>query len=98
MDLSSRGVSWVVGALGHAYAAAGNTAEPLRVLEELLDRAERETIDFLSLAVIYAGLGDIENTLLSLGKSRDARGMVALFTKPMGGSTRRTLSHDFNRV
>jgi serine/threonine-protein kinase len=80
-DLSRRGVSWVVGALGHAYAISGNTAEALRILEELKDRAERETVDFLSLAMIYAGLGDIENALLSLERSCEARGMVALFTK-----------------
>ena len=32
-DLSRRGVSWVVGALGHAYAISGNAAEALRILE-----------------------------------------------------------------
>ena len=81
VDLCGRGVSWVVGALGHAHAVAGNPAEARRILEELLARAQRETIDFLSVAVIYAGLGDTENALASLEKSCDARGMVALFTK-----------------
>jgi len=81
VDLCRRGVSWVVGALGHAYALAGNREEALRLLEELLEREKRETIDFLSLALIYVGLGDTENALLSLEKSCEARGMVALFTK-----------------
>ena len=31
--------------------------------------------------MIYVGLGDIENALLSLETSCEARGMVALFTK-----------------
>jgi|HubBroStandDraft_6_1064221.scaffolds.fasta_scaffold924279_1 hypothetical protein len=81
VDLCRRGVSWVVGALGHAHASAGDAPEAKRILEELFDRAKRETIDFLSLAVIYLGLGDSENPLLSLEKSCDARGMVALFVK-----------------
>ncbi len=81
VDLCRRSVSWAVGGLGHAYAVAGNTAEALRILEELLDREKRETIDLSSLAMIYAGLGDTENALLSLEKSCDARGMVAFFTK-----------------
>ena len=81
VDLCHRGVSWVLGSLGHAHATAGNTAEALRILAELQNRAERETIDFLSLALIYAGLGDTENTLASLERACDARGMVALFLK-----------------
>ena len=68
-------VTWVVGALGAAYAAAGNRVEAMRILQELLDRAERETIDFSSIAAIYATLGDVENALTSLEKACDARGM-----------------------
>jgi eukaryotic-like serine/threonine-protein kinase len=75
VDLCGRGVSWVVGGLGSAYAAAGNRAEAMQILQELLDRAQRETIDFSSIAVIYAILGDVENALTSLEKACDARGM-----------------------
>jgi len=81
VDLCRGGVSWAVGALGHAHAAAGNTAEATRILEELKDRAERETIDFISLTLIYVGLGDVDNALISLDKACDARGMVGVFTK-----------------
>ena len=80
-DLCHRSVSWVVGALGHAYAVSGNQTEALRILEELLDRAKRETIDFLSVAVIYTGLGDIEDALTSLEKGCDARGMSGVLVK-----------------
>ncbi len=81
LDLGGRGVSWGVGSLGHAYAVAGDKAEARRILEELLDRAKRETIDFLSVAVIYAGLGDIEDALISLEKGCDARGMSGVLVK-----------------
>jgi serine/threonine protein kinase/tetratricopeptide (TPR) repeat protein len=82
VDLSSRGVSWVIGALGHAYAVAGNRPEALAILEDLLGRAERETIDFTSIAVIYAGLGDTDNALLYLEKACEARGMSGVLLKP----------------
>jgi tetratricopeptide (TPR) repeat protein len=82
VDLSSRAVSWVIGALGHAYAVAGNRPEALAILEELLGRAERGTIDFTSIAVIYAGLGDTDNALLYLEKGCDARGMSGVLLKP----------------
>lgn len=76
-----REVSWVVGALGHAYAVAGDKEKATAVLEELRDRAKRETVDMLSVAVIYAGLGDSESTLVSLEKSVEARGMSGILTK-----------------
>jgi Flp pilus assembly protein TadD len=82
VDLSNRAVSWVIGALGHAYAVAGNRPEALAILEELLARAERETVDFTSVAVIYAGLGDTDNALLYLEKACDARGMTGMLMKP----------------
>jgi predicted Zn-dependent protease len=81
VDLCGRGVSWVVGSLGHAYTISGNRAEALRILEELLDRAKRETIDFVSVAAIYAGLRDNENALTALEKACDNRGMSGILAK-----------------
>jgi len=81
VDASRRGVSWVVGALGHAYAVSGNQAEALRILEELLERNKREAIDLTSVAAIYAGLGDTENALTSLEKACDNRGMSGILLK-----------------
>jgi hypothetical protein len=81
VDLCARGVSWVVGGLGHAHAVAGNKSEATRILEELLDRSKRETIDFLSVAVIHAGLGDIESALTCLEKACVARGMSGVLAK-----------------
>jgi serine/threonine protein kinase/tetratricopeptide (TPR) repeat protein len=81
VDLCRRGVSWVVGSLGHAYAVWGNQAEALRILEELLDRAKREAIDFVSVAAIYVGLRDTENALTALEKACDNRGMSGILVK-----------------
>jgi serine/threonine protein kinase/Flp pilus assembly protein TadD len=81
VELCGRGVSWVVGALGGAHAAAGNRAEAMQILQELLDRAQRETIDFTSVAVIYTNLGDVGNALTSLEKACDARGMSGVLVK-----------------
>ena len=55
--------------------------EALRLLEELLNRAKRETIDFVSVAVVYTILGDLENALTSLEKACDARGMSGVLAK-----------------
>jgi hypothetical protein len=40
-------VSYIVGGLGHAYAVSGNERKAFRIIEEVLDRAERETIDLM---------------------------------------------------
>lgn len=81
VDLCGRGVSWAVGSLGHAYAVSGNQTEALRILEELLDRAKREAIDFISVAAIYAGLCDTGNALTSLEKACENRGMSGILVK-----------------
>jgi len=81
VDLCRRDVSWVVGALGHAYAVAGDKERALAIHEELQDRAKRETIDLLSIAVIHAGLRNIEKALASLEKAVEARGMSGILIK-----------------
>jgi len=53
----------------------------VRILEELLDRAKRETIDFLSVAVIYTGLGDTANALTCLEKASEVRGSSGIQVK-----------------
>jgi tetratricopeptide (TPR) repeat protein len=81
VDLGGRGVSWVLGALGHVYAVAGQRPEALKVLEELLDRAKQDVIDFISVSLIYAGLGDTDSALTSLEKACEARGMSGVLVK-----------------
>jgi hypothetical protein len=66
--------------LGVAYEAQAAFPEA-RVLEELLDRAKQETVDFISVSLIYTGLGDIENALSSMERACDARGMSGVLLK-----------------
>ena len=79
VQLSAGRVSWVVGSLGHAHAFAGNRTEALRLAQELLDKSQRETIDHTALAVIYAGLGDIENALHWIEKACDSLGLISVW-------------------
>ena len=81
VEISRRGVSWVVGSLAGAHAAAGNRAEALRFLEEILNRAQRETIDFTVVASVYTLLGDRENALAALEKACDFRGMSGVMAR-----------------
>jgi TolB-like protein/Flp pilus assembly protein TadD len=76
-ELCARNVSWVLGALGSAYATAGKRDEAMAILHELLDRAERETVDCVAPVLVYVSLGDLENAFLWLEKALESRGMVA---------------------
>jgi serine/threonine-protein kinase len=53
--------SFALGNLGWAYASTGRTAEALTLLEELQARARAQYTPPWSLAVIYAGLGEMDN-------------------------------------
>ena len=52
----------------------------MQILQELLDRAERGTIDFTAVAVIYMNLGDV-GRLTALETACDARGMSGVLLK-----------------
>jgi serine/threonine-protein kinase len=59
---------YILGPLGHAYAVAGRRAEAQKILDELQDRAKRENVAALNLALVYAGLGEKDKTFEWLGK------------------------------
>jgi serine/threonine protein kinase/tetratricopeptide (TPR) repeat protein len=80
-DLSG-GASLAVGALGNAYAVIGNVDEASKILQQLLERSEREHTDYYQIALIYAGLGDKENALLWLEQACEGRdGFLPLLGK-----------------
>lgn len=79
VKLSAGKISWLVGALGHAHAVAGNRTEALRIAQGLLEQSERETIECSALALIYTGLGDIENALNWTEKACEARGLFGIW-------------------
>ena len=79
VTLSVGAITWMVGSLGHAHAVAGNRTEALRIARELLEKSERELIECSALALIYVGLGEIENALNWMEKACDARGLLAVW-------------------
>lgn len=61
------------GALGHAYAIAGQRAKALRVLGELQARSDSSYVSPFDIATIYAGLGDRVKTFEYLEKAYQGR-------------------------
>jgi eukaryotic-like serine/threonine-protein kinase len=62
-------ISLYQGALGHAYAVAGQRRKALRVLGELQARSDSSYVSAFDIATIYAGLGDRTKTLEYLEKA-----------------------------
>ncbi len=52
--------SFALGNLGWAYASTGRTAEAVKLLEELQERAQEAYVPSWSFAVIYQGLGEMD--------------------------------------
>jgi serine/threonine-protein kinase len=61
------------GALGHAYAVAGQRTRALRVLQKLQARADSGYVSPFDIATIYAGLGDRTQTFEYLEKAYQER-------------------------
>jgi eukaryotic-like serine/threonine-protein kinase len=66
-------ISLYQGALGHAYAVAGQRTKALRVLDELQARSDSSYVSPFDIATIYAGLGDRAKTLEYLEKAYQGR-------------------------
>ena len=58
---------------GHAYALAGQTNVALQILDDMKERSKQSYVSPLNIALIYAGLGDNEQTLQWLQKGFDLR-------------------------
>jgi serine/threonine protein kinase/tetratricopeptide (TPR) repeat protein len=68
--LSGNGPTYV-GALGHAYAVAGRSAEARRCLVDLREMARTRFVPSDPMGLIYVGLGDPANALEFLEKAAD---------------------------
>jgi tetratricopeptide (TPR) repeat protein len=66
------GSTLCTGWLAHAHAAAGNRAEAQRLLQTLLDEAERKQVEPFSVILAYLGLGEQEQALNWLEKACDS--------------------------
>ncbi len=72
-------------ALAHAYAVASKKDEARTILGQLLERSGQSYVEPISIAVVYAGLGDKENTLQWLEKAYAERsvGLMTLKVHPI---------------
>jgi len=70
--------SFALGNLGWAYASTGRTAEALKLLEELQDRAQQQYTPSWSFAVIYQGLGEMDKAFDWFEKAVDERDPLML--------------------
>jgi len=81
----SQGGAVHLGALGHAYAVSGRRAEALRVLNELKEQSKRRFVPSYEIAVIYAGLGDMDQAFAWLERAfrdRDSSWLVDVRVDP----------------
>ncbi len=80
----------VVAALGHAYAAANNRAEALKLLDQLKAESAHQYVSPFYLALLYAGLGDHGQAIAWLNKGYDDRSnnMIFLNIEPQFDSLR----------
>jgi hypothetical protein len=69
----------LLGALGAAYAGAGNREKALEILRRLEEQALSEYVDPLSMAAVQVGLSDPDGALASLGKARAERSPMTAF-------------------
>ena len=72
VDLSNRSGTYL-GNLGYYYAVVGKRAEALAILKELEDKYAKGQASGLSLAGVYAGLGDKDQTFSWLEKDFQQR-------------------------
>jgi tetratricopeptide (TPR) repeat protein len=60
-------------ALGHAYAVSGNRAEAQKVLDRLQDRKALSYVAPYNVAIVYAGLGNGDQTFAWLDRAYTQR-------------------------
>jgi tetratricopeptide (TPR) repeat protein len=68
---SSGGSTFALGTLGHIHAAAGNTEEAEKILEELVELSGYGYVSPSDIAIILVGLGQEEQALEWLEKAYD---------------------------
>lgn len=68
--------------LGHTLARAGQRDEATRILEDLHARRQRIGVGAFEVAVVYAGLGDFDQSFVWLHKSVDDRSLKYILMEP----------------
>ena len=77
----SGGDPYYAGSLGHAYAASGDTSQARAVLQNLQSRVSRQYVPPYAIALIYAGLGDKDQTFRWLTSAVQDRSTSMVFLR-----------------
>jgi TolB-like protein/DNA-binding winged helix-turn-helix (wHTH) protein/Tfp pilus assembly protein PilF len=77
----SGGDAYYKGSLGHAYAMSGNATQARQVLQGLEGRSRQEYVPAYAIALVYAGLGDDDQTISWLRKAYEDRSTAMVFLK-----------------
>ena len=78
---STKGDSFFLAPLGHAYALAGNRREAEKVLQTLSDRAKRSYVSPFDVALIYTALGEKDKAFALLDKALAERSTFLVYSK-----------------
>jgi len=68
--------------LGYAYATSGRTEEAIKIVNELEAELEQNPSADADIAVIYVGLGDPDQAMVSLNKACEARFKASILLRP----------------
>jgi len=81
--------------LGHAYGMAGNRAEAVQILRELIEQSKKGYVPAFDVAVVYEGIGDDEHAFEWLEKAYAERSSWLVYLKqdPTGMSVDPMLAH-----
>ena len=71
----------LLASLGHAYALAGDRNKAQESLDELREMSKQRYVSPYLFAVVYAGLGDIEQAFAWLGKAYEERSFFLIWFK-----------------
>ncbi len=73
--------SFSLGSLGHAYGMAGRRDEAIAELQRLRDLSTRRYVPHVAFAMIYLGLGDVDQAFSRFNQAVDEREFAMTFIK-----------------
>ena len=90
IELTRRGSTEMVAALGHAFGMAGRRDEAQAILAELMSRSEQRYVSPFDIATVHVGLGDTDQSFEWLERAYQGRSqwMVGLAVDPRLDSIR----------
>jgi len=68
--------------LGYAYAVSGRREEAIDIINDLESQLDRDPSTDADVALIYVGLGDLDNAMIALNKAYEARFKASILLRP----------------